>query len=163
MFSTERGSMTCAPKRAVAYSLSTALILILLLSGFAEAQQLQQPIALDALPSTGIVALEANGRVVELWGKAGDYQTKTTFNIPTSHYPVDLTLAEIGGSFYLFVASNGTRSLGGTLGRVWEYSLDGKIIAYWDLKSVCSGIDYDGRSHNVYVGVSEPNGVYSIH
>lgn len=154
--------------RTVQHRISECCLVVvvasLLSSGSLAAQKLlQQPIALDALPSAGLVVLEASGGVSELSGKAGHYEVGTTFYIPTNYYPVDLTLAQIDGTFYIFVASNGTLSMGRTLGRVWQYSLVGKVVQYWDVKGVCAGIDYDGVTHTVFVGTSDPNGLYSIH
>lgn len=130
-------------------------------ASIAAASRIEQPIALDALPSTGLIVLGAKGTVYELQGSKGQYRIARNFHIPVNQYPSDLTLAQINQEFYIFVTSNLT-SLLGQGGRVTQYTLDGRTVAYWDIRGVCAGIDFDGRTHTVYFVQSNGNEIIAI-
>jgi DNA-binding beta-propeller fold protein YncE len=125
------------------------------------ARDIEKPIALDALPSTGLIVLGAKGTVYELRGSMGRYSIANSFHIPANQYPVDLTLAQISREFYIFVASNITSGLGNA-GRVTQYALDGHVVQYWSVRGICAGIDFDGKTHTVYLATSRQNEILTI-
>lgn len=147
--------------KTIALVTMASTLIVTLLTNAPGGGEIEQPIALDALPSVGIVVLGNRGTVYQLQGSRGLYQITKSFQIPSNQYPVDLTLAQIGGEFYIFVTSNMTSMLRGG-GRITEYSLDGRTVNYWDVRGVCTGIDYDGRTHTVYFAKSDENEIVSI-
>jgi hypothetical protein len=132
-----------------------------LLTDVAAAGDIEHPIALDALPSTGLIVLGVKGTVYELRGSMGRYSIASSFRIPVNQSPVDLTLAQINKEFYIFVASNITSGLGDA-GRVTEYTLDGRVVQYWAVRGICAGIDFDGATHTVYFASSSHNEILTI-
>lgn len=147
--------------KITAVALMASTLIGILLTGAPVERELEQPIALDALPSVGIIVLGNRGTVYQLEGAGGKYKISKSFRIPVNQYPVDLTLAQINGAFYIFVTSNMPSTLRGR-GLVTQYALDGHMVNYWDVWGVCTGIDFDGRTHTVYFAKSDDNELVSI-
>jgi DNA-binding beta-propeller fold protein YncE len=139
-----------------------SLLGAVLITNMAAAGEIEHPVALDALPSTGLIVLGAKGTVYQLRGSSGTYSASGSFRLPVNESPVDLTLAQINQKFYIFVTSNLTTGLGNT-GRVTQYNLDGHFVQYWSVRGVCAGIDYDGNSHTLYLANSSESEILSIH
>jgi hypothetical protein len=123
--------------------------------------QIQKPIAVDFLPSVGLVVLDSNGAINEF--ALTTLQLTKKFQISPDEYPVDMTLAQNGSQFFIFVSSNkySSATFGGA-GRVSQYNLDGKLVYQWAVKGLASGIDYDGNKRKVYIAVSDENKILEI-
>jgi len=147
--------------KTVVLTIAVSILGVALLTSTAEARDIEHPIALDALPSTGLIVLGAQGTVYELRGSMGQYSIAKSFHIPANKYPADLTLAQINNEFYIFVASNITSGLGDA-GMVTQYALDGHVVQYWKFRGICAGIDFDGKTHTVYLATSRQNEILTI-
>jgi DNA-binding beta-propeller fold protein YncE len=147
--------------KKVVLKIAMSIFAAALLASTSVAREIEQPIALDALPSTGLVVLGAKGTIYELRGRMGRYSVANSFHIPVNQYAVDLTLAQISQEFFIFVASNITSGLGDA-GRVTQYAFDGHVVQYWTVRGVCAGIDFDGKTHTVYLATSNRNEILAI-
>jgi DNA-binding beta-propeller fold protein YncE len=151
--------------KTAALAIMFSTLIATVLTSTASAGDIEQPIALDALPSVGLIVLGNRGTVYHLQGTAGQYRMAGSFHIPVNEYPVDLTLAQISREFYIFVTSNMTSSSSGGragAGRVTQYTLEGRVVNYWDVWGVCAGIDFDGATHTVYFAKSDRQEIVTI-
>ncbi len=94
--------------KTAVHAIVFSILIATALSTTAAAADIEQPIALDALPSVGLIVLGNKGTVYRLQGSTEQYRISGSFHIPANQYPVDLTLAQINTEFYIFVTSNVT-------------------------------------------------------
>jgi hypothetical protein len=119
-----------------------------------ERQNIQSPVAIDALPSGAIAVLESGGRLLLLPPNADQLMViKETLG----HYtPIDLTTARIGGEETMFVTMYwrfGSGSSSDATGLLAQYSLQGKEVRIWGLgNNPAAGVAVDTQAQVAYLG-----------
>jgi len=109
------------------------------------------PVALDVLPSSGLAVVDSSGKVSEVTlGKAAAHKSRLLFRLADGESPVDMTLGQFNGQYYLFVLTRPQDgSDRGTIHQ-FAYPSGAEVKPAVSLTEMVTGIDYDESADALY-------------
>jgi len=109
------------------------------------------PVALDVLPGGGLAVVDSTGKVSEVTlSKSKSHTSRLLFTLAAGESPVDMTLGQFNGQYYLFVL---TRPQDGSdRGTIHQFAYPSgtEVKPAIGLSEVVTGIDYDESADALY-------------